>query len=83
MSSHSYASSSSAAYLDADLGAANTMLQAMAASTLLRGLLFASVHQAPRRWLPLRKSAWGTAQQGISANLSQLRSLIWSRTGSS
>lgn len=58
-------------------------MQAMAASVLLRGLLYASVHQAPRRWLPLRKSAWGVAQQGITANLAQLRRLIWARTGSS
>lgn len=58
-------------------------VQAMAASVLLRGLLFASVHQAPRRWLPLRKSAWGVAQQGIAANLAQLRRLIWAKTGSS
>ena len=58
-------------------------MQAMAASVLLRGLLFASVHQAPRRWLPLRKSAWGVAQQGIAANLAQLRRLIWAKTGSS
>lgn len=58
-------------------------MQAMAASVLLRGLLFASMHQAPRRWLPLRKSAWGVAQQGIAANLAQLRRLIWAKTGSS
>ena len=58
-------------------------MQAMAASVLLRGLLYASVHQAPRRWLPLRKSAWGIAQQGMTANLAQLRHLIWARTGSS
>ena len=58
-------------------------MQATAASVLLRGLLFASVRQAPRRWLPLRKSAWGTAQQGIAANLAQLRRLVWARTGSS
>lgn len=57
-------------------------MQAMAASLLLRGLLFASVNQAPRRWLPLRKSAWGTAQQGVGANLAQLRGLVWARTGS-
>lgn len=49
---------------------------------LLRGLLFAAVEQAPRRWLPLRKSAWGTAQQGVAANLAQLRGLVWARTGS-
>ena len=58
-------------------------MQAMAASLLLRGLLFASVNQAPRRWLPLRKSMWGTSQQGISANLAQLRGLVWAKTGAS
>ena len=58
-------------------------VQATAASVLLRGLLFAAVRQAPRRWLPLRKSAWGTAQQGIAANLAQLLRLVWARTGSS
>ncbi|CAK0786199.1 hypothetical protein CVIRNUC_009412 [Coccomyxa viridis] len=80
MSSRGYASS--AAYLDADLGPASSALQAAAASLLLRGLLFAAVEQAPRRWLPLRKSAWGTAQQGVAANLAQLRGLVWARTGS-
>ena len=80
MSSRSFASS--AAYLDADLGPASSALQAAAASLLLRGLLFAAVEQAPRRWLPLRKSAWGTAQQGVAANLAQLRGLVWARTGS-
>ena len=80
MSSRSYASS--AAYMDADLGPASSALQAAAASLLLRGLLFAAVEQAPRRWLPLRKSAWGTTQQGVAANLAQLRGLVWARTGS-
>ena len=83
MSSRGYASGQSGMFLDADLGAASSFAQAMAASMLLRGLLYSSVHQAPRRWLPLHKSAWGTAQQGTSANLSQLRSLVWARTGSS
>ncbi|CAL5226917.1 g9794 [Coccomyxa viridis] len=83
LSSRSYTSGTSGAFLDAELGAASSVMQAMAASVLLRGLLFASVHQAPRRWLPLRKSAWGVAQQGIAANLAQLRRLIWAKTGSS
>lgn len=83
MASHSYASSSSSGGYAEDLGAAGSFAEAAAGSLLARGVLHANGHPAPRRWLPLRKSAWGTAQGGQAANLQHLQSLIWAGGGAS
>ena len=47
----------------------------------MRGVLYANAHPAPRRWLPLRRSGWGTAQRGAAANMQQLQSLVWAGGG--
>lgn len=39
-----------------------TLLDAVAASTAARGVCFANVHPAPRRFLPLKAPAWFTVR---------------------
>ncbi len=63
------------------MGAAATFAEALAGSVLVRGVLYANAHPAPRQWLPLRKSGWAAAQRGAAANAAQLQSLVWAGGG--
>ncbi|BDA49102.1 Cell cycle checkpoint protein RAD17 [Coccomyxa sp. Obi] len=82
VSSHGFAaaSGSSSGYAG-DMGAAATFAEALAGSMLVRGVLYANAHPAPRRWLPLRKSGWAAAARGAAANAAQLQSLVWAGGG--
>lgn len=79
VASHGFATASgSAGYAG---GAAATFWEGVAASLLVRGVLYANAHPAPRTWLPLRRSAWAAAQHGAAANAAQLQSLVWAGGG--
>ena len=82
VSSHGFAAAmgSSSGYAG-DMGAAATFAEALAGSMLVRGVLYANAHPAPRRWLPLRKSGWAAAARGAAANAAQLQSLVWAGGG--
>lgn len=81
IASHARASGSGGGY-GGDLGGgADSFQEAAAASLLTRGVPFALAHPAPRRWLPLKKSAWTAAMRGREANRQQLRRLVWAGGG--
>ena len=77
----SHAAASASGYGGELGGAAASFPEAAAASVLTRGVPFALAHPAPRRWLPLRKSAWAMAMRGRDLNRQQLARLVWTGGG--
>lgn len=62
------------AWEDQDWGA-TSIQQATASSVAARGLMYANLHPAPRRWLPLKGPLSLTASKGQKSNMEHLRGL--------
>ncbi len=56
-----------------NLVAGHNIADGCGGSVAARGLMWANAHPAPKKWLPLKGSAWFSVARAMQANMEQLQ----------